>query len=161
MKPACVCECEEDAAARWCRLGLVFGQQLRRRHNGRTAVYVSTSPLGRDRYFPSSVSATVTSSPSSHFFSTPLETPTPYFSASHTQSQKPIHIFLSIMDILPISDKLDARALLQARSGSAIGDFFSLPMILGFVVVVFLAIGIAAMTKIYRGDGSDGRTIPL
>ncbi|KAL2074236.1 hypothetical protein VTL71DRAFT_8014, partial [Oculimacula yallundae] len=62
------------------------------------------------------------------------------------------------MPVLPV---LHSRELLHALSHvqkrSAIGDFFSLPMILGFIVLLFLAIGIGAFVKIWRGDDGARR----
>ncbi|KAH9221941.1 hypothetical protein DL95DRAFT_381234 [Leptodontidium sp. 2 PMI_412] len=67
----------------------------------------------------------------------------------------PIHT----MGVLYTTKALEARSVLQARS--AFSDFFTYPMILGIIIIIFLMIGIAAMVKIYRGNGGDGRTMPM
>lgn len=78
----------------------------------------------------------------------------------HFHHQLHIHAYTPFNTMAVITRALlDTTKSLLPRDGSAIGDFFSLPMILGFVVIVFLAIGIAAMVKIYTGKG-DGRTMP-
>ncbi|KAG4437512.1 hypothetical protein IFR05_007022 [Cadophora sp. M221] len=65
------------------------------------------------------------------------------------------------MPTLPLS--LHARDILHHASHiqkrSAIGDFFSLPMVLGMIVLAFVGIGVAAFVKIWRGD-TTGRTMP-
>ncbi|KAG4417612.1 hypothetical protein IFR04_009257 [Cadophora malorum] len=54
-------------------------------------------------------------------------------------------------------DLLHHTSHIQKRS--AIGDFFTLPMVLGMICLLFVGIGIAAFVKIWRGD-TTGRTMP-